>query len=425
MKSFLLACACLVFCTYYSVAQQSCVTKEYQQQAILRDPSLIYQFESAELFTKKVLSRDASMITYGVSPGGLTIIKIPVVVHILYRTTDENISDEQVRSQIEVLNKEFRKIHADTSKIPVSFRSLAADCYLEFVLATVNPRGYATNGIVRKKTNAYSFGIEDNIKFSQSGGDDAWDSDKYLNIWVANLSAGIIGYSSVLGGPKEKDGIVVKVSAFGSTGKITMPYIKGRTAVHEVGHWLGLRHIWGDQYCGSDGVEDTPTQGIATRGCPSGIVTSCNNDSSGNMYNNYMDLTNDECTNMFTIGQRDKMRAAFAAEGPRHALLFSNGATGIPLPEPPPADSLMEKMIRIFPNPANFMVTVDVSKEEGLLGKVITIHNQLGQLMAQVRITKPVTTINLQSFKEGVYFLRAGNQTKPFKLLKTSGLINP
>ena len=425
MKSFLLACACLVLCSNYGIAQQSCVTKEYQQQQLMRDPSLMYQFEAAESFTKNVLSRDASMITYGVSPGGLTTIKIPVVVHILFRNLDENISDEQVRSQIEVLNKEFRRIHADTSKIPLSFRSLAADCYLEFVLATINPRGYATNGIVRKKTNAYSFGIEDNIKFSQSGGDDAWDSDKYLNIWVANLSAGIIGYSSVLGGPKEKDGIVVKFTAFGSTGKITMPYIKGRTAVHEVGHWLGLRHIWGDQYCGSDGVEDTPTQGIATRGCPSGIVTSCNNDSSGNMYNNYMDLTNDECTNMFTIGQRDKMRAAFAAEGPRHALLFSNGARGIPLPDPPPEDSLMEKKIRIFPNPASFMVTVDVSKEEGLLGKVITIHNQLGQLMAQVRITKPVTIINLQSFQEGVYFLRAGSQAKPFKLLKTSGLINP
>jgi len=273
MKSFLLACACLLLCAYYSVAQQGCVAREYQQQEFSRDPSLKYQFESAELFTKKVLSRDASMVTYGASPGGLTIIKIPVIVHILYRTSDENISDEQVRSQIEVLNKEFRKIHADTSKIPVSFRSLAADCYLEFVLASVNPRGYATTGIVRKKTNAYSFGIEDNIKFSQSGGDDAWDSDKYLNIWVANLSAGIIGYSSVLGGPKEKDGIVVEVSAFGSTGKITMPYTKGRTAVHEIGHWLGLRHIWGDQYCGSDGVEDTPTQGIATRGCPSGKAT--------------------------------------------------------------------------------------------------------------------------------------------------------
>ncbi len=425
MKSFLLACACLVLCAYYCVAQQSCVTKEYQLQELSRDPSLKYHFEAAESFTNNVLIRDASMITYGVGPGGLAIIKIPVVVHILYRTNDENISEEQVRSQIEVLNKEFRKMHADTSKIPLTFRSLAADCYLEFTLASVNPKGYATNGIVRKKTNAYSFGIEDNIKFSQLGGDDAWDSDKYLNIWVANLSAGIIGYSSIIGGPKEKDGIVVKVTAFGNTGKITMPYIKGRTAVHEVGHWLGLRHIWGDQYCGSDGVEDTPTQGIATRGCPSGIVTSCNNDSAGNMYNNYMDLTNDECTNMFTIGQREKMRAAFAVQGPRHALLFSNGATGIPLPEPPPADSLTEKMIRIFPNPANFMVTVDVSKEEGLLGKVITIHNQLGQLMTQVRITKPVTTINLQSFKEGVYFLRAGNQAKPFKLLKTSGFINP
>ena len=116
-----------------------------------------------------------------------------------------------------------------------------------------------------------------------NGGDDAWDANSYLNIWVGSLIGNLMGYGSVPGYPKEKDGVVINYIAFGTTGTATAPYNKGRTATHEIGHWLGLTHIWGDEYCGDDHIDDTPPQRSASIGCPTGVVISCNNAPFGNM----------------------------------------------------------------------------------------------------------------------------------------------
>jgi hypothetical protein len=418
MKSVLLVTCLAVLSIRASIAQSTCVSQEYRLQEMNRNYSIRQQIERAENSWKNASIPEMVSGTPSKNGDGLTLIKIPVVVHILYNNADQNISDAQVLSQIEILNKEFRRLHADTSFIPLAFRNIAADCRIEFALANITPKGYATTGIVRKQTNSIGFGFDDKIKFSSSGGDDGWDSDRYLNIWVGRLYVGIQGYASPLGGPKEKDGVVVSYTAFGNTGQARAPYNKGRITVHEIGHWLGLRHIWGDQYCGNDEVGDTPPQGSATRGCPAGVIVSCNNAPTGNMYNNYMDLTDDNCMNMFTIGQRERMRAAFLADGPRRALLFSNGASGIPLPEPPPPEPIVEKKLSIFPNPGSDKITVDLGDEKELTGSMLTIFNQLGQMQLQVRITGSRISIDISHLKEGIYFVKTDKKTKPIKLIK-------
>jgi len=169
MKSFLLA-ICILLTGFASLAQNSCVTHEYQQQ-IAKDPSSNSRLQQVESFINNQLQHKEylSGTMGGVHGASMSIIRIPVVIHVIYNNADQNISDEQVLSQIAVLNKEFRLKHADTSFIPAAFRSLAADCMLEFVMAGVNPQGYATSGIVRKKTNSPGFGMDDKIKFSSTG----------------------------------------------------------------------------------------------------------------------------------------------------------------------------------------------------------------------------------------------------------------
>ena len=427
MKRILLLIAFCCLIVISAVAQRQCITHEYQEQEFKKDPGLAFRVAAIESFSLNVLKNEYRNSTNSGEAGNLPVIRIPVVVHILYSKTAENISEAQVRSQIEVLNQDFRKLNADAMNIPAGFSELAADCNIEFQLANVDPKGRHTTGIVRKQTGVAYFGIDDRIKFSAQGGDDAWDSDKYLNIWVGNTTSGLIGYSSVVGISKEKDGIVIRNSAFGTTGTAGFPYNKGRTATHEVGHWLGLRHIWGDQYCGDDKVDDTPPQQGASRGCPTGTVVSCNNGAmGGDMYMNYMDLTADACTNMFTIKQREKMRSLFSQGGPRNALLSSNGCSGETIPEqiPTTEDSLAQK-IRLYPNPAHQQINIDLGLNESLIGKTISLHNHLGQRLMQVTIRGTLVPINIGHLKEGIYFIRIDGRKETLKLVKGGQMLNP
>lgn len=410
--------------------QNSCASYQYQQEQIQKDPALAQRLLEVTSGMRNTVAQEIVSETNNATIAGMNIIRIPVVVHIVYNTTTQNISDAQVLSQIDVLNQEFRKKHKDTANIPAIFKSRAADCYIEFSLATVTPKGDATNGIVRKKTSYNMFGLDDKVKSSNTGGDDAWDSDKYLNIWVCNTVTGLNGYSSVFGGPKAKDGIVLRYEAFGTQGAVVAPTNKGRTAVHELGHWMGLKHIWGDQTCGNDGIDDTPAQSAPTRGCPTGTVVSCTNAGVGNMYNNYMDLTNDECTNMFTLGQREKMRSAFAVGAPHYALLNSTGASAVPMVQSSSVvtaetSTAVKNVVQLYPNPATSAVTLDVTKDESLLGKFVTIHNQIGQQVMQIKIAQTHTVLNISSLKEGMYFVKVPTQARTFKLIKSGSSINP
>jgi hypothetical protein len=248
------------------------------------------------------------------------LITIPVVVHVVHGTEKENISDAQVKSQIDALNKDFRANNTDTGKIPKVWKSLASDAKVQFALATKDPKGKKTSGITRTATKATSFGPNDTVKSRKTGGVNPWPTDRYLNIWVCALGQGLLGYAQFPGGPSKTDGVVILQSAFGTQGTATAPFNKGRTATHEVGHYLGLRHIWGDRNdcSGDDFVADTPRAREANYGKPKFPHVTCNNGPSGDMFMNYMDYVDDAAMFMFTAGQVARMNATLA--GPRKKL---------------------------------------------------------------------------------------------------------
>ncbi|MCB0562280.1 MAG: hypothetical protein KDD09_25175, partial [Phaeodactylibacter sp.] len=261
------------------------------------------------------------------------VITIPVVFHIVYDNPSENITDAQVLSQITVLNEDFRRNNADAANTPSDFLSVAADVEIEFCLATVDPNGIATNGITRTATaTATPYATRDNVKFTSLGGKDAWPTGDYLNIWVCELGGGTLGYAQFPGGPAATDGVVIDYRYVGSGPPATPPYNLGRTATHEVGHWLNMIHIWGDGDCSVDDlVSDTPLAAAPNyNGSPctyDGALNSCDEGAGDlpDMFQNYMDYSDDACMNLFTQGQTTRMRALFDVGGFRESLLSSNG----------------------------------------------------------------------------------------------------
>jgi hypothetical protein len=300
---------------------------ENHERLLQEDPMFYNNLENIEQFTNQ-------MIANGMVDAEKAVINIPVVVHVLYNTSAQNISDAQIQSQLTVLNNDFRKLNSDWTNTPSTFTSVVADCEINFCLATVSPTGAATTGIIRKQTSVTSFSSNDGMKYNSQGGSDAWPTGQYLNLWVCNLSGGLLGYAQFPGGAAATDGVVVNYTAFGTTGTATAPYNKGRTATHEVGHWLNLRHIWGDATCGNDLVSDTPVHNTSNGGCPSHPKSnSCG--TSAEMFMNYMDYTDDACMYMFTSGQKARMQALFVTGGARASLKTSNGCSGTTTPTTP------------------------------------------------------------------------------------------
>jgi hypothetical protein len=278
--------------------------------------------------------------------------RIPVVVHVVSNTAEQDISDEQVASQIEVLNRDFRATNPDTSTVPPVFAGLVADAQIEFFLATTDPDGEPTSGITRTSTSVQSFGSNDGVKSAATGGADAWPADRYLNMWVCPLSGGLLGYAQFPGGPPETDGVVITTTAFGTLGTARPPFDLGRTATHEVGHYLNLFHIWGDDGTGcrgSDLVDDTPNQGSENTGRPRFPHISCGNGPNGDLFVNYMDYVDDAVMVMFTHGQAARMAACL--DDVRPSLLVSPVATveePVGLAGPPTAVSSADGRIDLF-----------------------------------------------------------------------------
>ncbi len=395
-------------------AQRECGTVLYQQEILKADPSLQEKTIAIENFIQQQQQqRQNDNTTFGTKPGSSqSIIKIPVVVHVLYHEAGENISDQQIFAQIKALNECFRRLQADSAKTPQAFKSLAADCEIEFQLAISDPKGRATTGIIRKYTPVSKWKADDLVKSSAQMGDDAWDAKSYLNIWVCNMR-GVAGFSSLPGGPADKDGIVLDYTVTGITAK--PGYELGKTGVHETGHWLGLKHIWGDADCGDDLVGDTPPQSSYSVGCPTGIRSSCSNGASGNMYMNYMDFTNDACTNLFTEGQKTRMRSLFAIGGLRNSILSSIGLKTPLITEIPVAEEGPKWLHpQLYPNPANNELTIDISYEIRWIGKTIQMVIVQGQPVLQTIITSKIQKINISHLVPGVYFISAKKEDGQF-----------
>jgi len=280
-----------------------------------------------------------------------SVIRIPVVVHVIYNTASQNIKLSQITSQIDALNRDYRLKNTDRADVPAPFQPFVADTLIEFALAVRDPQGNPTKGITRTQTTKTGFPyvesdpqatmtLDSMIKNSQFG-KIGWPRDSYLNLWVCNITGGLLGYAQFPGGPSGTDGVVIANTAFGSGGIAKSPYNLGRTAVHEVGHWLDLLHIWGDDRggcSGSDNVSDTPNQansnGSGVRKSSFPHIT-CGNQPHGDMFMNYMDYVDDETMVMFTKDQVGRMNATLA--GPRSSLATSSGLTPITPPQPPSA----------------------------------------------------------------------------------------
>ena len=279
-------------------AHRGCASDEVLQRQLKEDPGLAKRMQDIEVATSQMISQ--GRIVNGV-------LEIPVVFNVLYRTSAENISLAQLQSQIDVLNKDFNAQNSDYNTANNPYSSVRANVGIRFVLDAVN----------RKSTNKSSWGTRDAMKKTNRGGLNPTSPTTKLNIWVCTIGGGILGYAQFPGGSSSTDGVVLDSRYTGTTGTATYPFNLGRTATHEVGHWMNLRHIWGDATCGSDVVSDTPTHNTANYGVPAvGHRSTCSG-TPLEMYMNYMDYTDDRGMYMFSNDQKSRMLAIFNVGGSR------------------------------------------------------------------------------------------------------------
>jgi hypothetical protein len=364
---------------------------------------------------------------------GNTVVTLPVVVHVIHNGDaigeNENIADEQVLSQITVLNNDFRRL-LDTPGYNES--TPGTDIEIEFCLPQRDPNGNPTNGIDRVFKNKASWGmtaVETQLKPSTQ-----WNPEKYINIWVCNFGSdlqGVGGYAffpegSGLEGLEgaesyaENDGVTMYYKCFGSSdyyadGEYIPGMDKGRAAVHEMGHFFGLRHIWGDgEDCtATDYCDDTPTALAMNTSCEP--IDSCPENEGFDMIENYMDYTPDECKSVFTANQKERIWAVLENAERRGTLINSDGCQA-------PTSGLNDNILQglnIYPNPAKDVLNI-TSDLTGIAGSY-EIYNTLGQAIAAKTITfEESQSIDISVLSQGIYIIRLTRegQVKSLKFIK-------
>jgi Pregnancy-associated plasma protein-A/Secretion system C-terminal sorting domain len=342
----------------------------YNHQASLKPDAFL---SNPRMHPELMNEKDGSSVTPNVI--------IPVVFHVVYQVShpEENISDDQIISQIEALNRDYGFHNTDTLLSSHPFYPRAAKTGIQFCLAKTDPWGLPTSGITRDTTSTESWDLNSNANWVKSkirGGADQWDPGKYLNIWVCNLALPVLGYATFpwnLPDNPKMDGIVIGFNHIGTRGTLMAGTALGRTATHEAGHWLGLIHIWGDDTCGTDRVTDTPPAVYLDFGCPSyphRPHNQCGSDSLGELYMNYMNYVDDNCMNMFTWGQVQRMQTTFETQRYEMRRTNCNGPSGITqvggknihfLISPNPAKQEVEITMPVFIDGAYTVKVFDLS----------------------------------------------------------------
>ncbi|MBR9920954.1 MAG: T9SS type A sorting domain-containing protein [Bacteroidetes bacterium] len=332
-----------------------------------------------------------------------SIFRIPVVVHVVYREETGNISFEQIQSQIDVLNQDFRALN-DLSVVPGPFEDRIADLQMEFCLAVRAPDGSITSGVTRRETAIDNIGLKTELYYSEMGGRNAWDPDAYLNIWIADMGENQTGRSSFPGqGLREEDGVVIDPRYFGTIGlaEDQAPYNLGRTATHEIGHYFNLLHPWGPDPVScqrDDGVTDTPETGQTfLMECPDSILSSCGSE---DMHANFMYYTNDACMGQFTPGQRNRVWATLF--GARKGLLASKGCI---MPGIEPAESGIT--FTLHPNPSDGLFYIKPNAYPGSLLKIEVFDTAGRKIWEQSSSYEESIQIELpEKGMRGLFFVR-------------------
>jgi pregnancy-associated plasma protein-A/type IX secretion system substrate protein len=327
-------------------------------------------------------------------------VTIPVVVHIVWNTPEEDLTDGQVLEQIEILNQDFNGENEDLRDVPEEFKPFIAKKGIHFCLAAETPDGQPTSGITRNWTEIGLIGTKEDLY----GIAPAWDTERYLNIWVANTGDFLTGFGTYPGlVPPERQGVVVHPKYFGHNNSIR--YNLGRVAVHEVGHYFGLDHTWGsDEACETDdGVEDTPLQQHSYKGCPAHPQTTCGSD---DMFMNFMDYVDDGCMVMFTQRQMERMLATIE--------MYRPGLMNSEIPCIQNTEDLNSEGFTVYPNPAKGEIKIHFEKQVSTNGWV-SIFNSFGQLVQEERrVIFDGMTIVLPDMPTGAYWIRIGDKSEKF-----------